>query len=85
MSDRPKVDSLPLAAPISVMPAPSPTEVAVREATDARGNKIVIMQFATQHGPHFYFLSSDAAKRVASALNEAASGILVVSAGAIKP
>lgn len=79
------ITSLPLAAPISIVPAPNPTEVAVREAAGPGGQKIVIMQFATRQGVAIYFLSAESAKGVAAALNDAAGGILVVPAGTIQP
>lgn len=80
-----KITQLPLAAPITVMPAPSPTEVGVEAISDGQGGKMVVMQFATRHGVQFYFISCEAARQIADAMTNAAGGILIVPSGAMPP
>ena len=85
MSDQPKqkpvLQVMPLIAPVTTVPGPMPTEVAVDRIADPRGTPIVVMQVCTHSGVQFYFFSQESAKKIAKALDEAAGGVLVMASG----
>lgn len=75
---------LPLMAPISIMPGPSPTEVGIERLPGPGGRDLVGIQFATRHGVFYFFLGLDAAKAIAKRLDEVSgAGIIIAPAGAV--